>query len=81
MQQYRAKGRKNLNGIWGTSDFSWKRQRSGEKSTDGDCTVDTYSCSDFDSYQEALRVLNACPGDPHNLDDNGDGKPCESLQD
>lgn len=57
-------------------------QRSGgNKNGKVDCSGEVYDCSDFDSYQEALRVLKACPGDPHNLDGNGDGEPCESLKD
>jgi hypothetical protein len=42
-----------------------------------------YNCSDFDTYQEALRVFKACGGvnnDVHHLDGNGDGEPCESLK-
>lgn len=39
-------------------------------------------CGDFDTYQEALAFYLAAGGpaeDPHNLDSNGDGKPCDSL--
>ena len=39
-------------------------------------------CGDFDTYQEALDFYLAAGGpaqDPHNLDSNGDGKPCDSL--
>ncbi len=44
------------------------------------CSENVYNCSDFDTYEEALWVLEACPGDPHNLDGNDDGEPCESLK-
>jgi hypothetical protein len=40
------------------------------------------NCGDFDTYEEALEFYLAAGGpaqDPHNLDSNGDGKPCESL--
>ena len=39
-------------------------------------------CGDFDNYEEALAFYRAAGGpaeDPHNLDSNGDGKPCDSL--
>ena len=39
-------------------------------------------CGDFDTYQEALDFYLAAGGpteDPHNLDSDGDGKPCGSL--
>ena len=39
-------------------------------------------CGDFDTYQEALDFYIAAGGpaeDPHNLDSDGDGKPCDSL--
>ena len=38
-----------------------------------------YNCSDFDIQQQAQRVLERDPSDPHNLDGEGDGVPCESL--
>ena len=40
------------------------------------------NCSDFDTYDEALAFFLAAGGpgeDPHRLDVNGDGEPCESL--
>ena len=40
------------------------------------------NCGDFDTYEEALEFYLAAGGpaqDPHNLDSNGDGKPCDSL--
>jgi Excalibur calcium-binding domain len=40
----------------------------------GDC-----DCSDFSTQAEAKAVLNAVPGDPHRLDGDSDGIPCESL--
>ncbi len=63
-----------------------KRKKSDPKPSAGDtggdvnCSSDTYNCSDFDTYQESLRVLKACSGDGHELDGNGDGVPCESLK-
>ena len=40
------------------------------------------NCTDFESYQEALAFYVAAGGpgsDPHRLDVDGDGEPCESL--
>ncbi len=40
------------------------------------------NCSDFETYQEALAFYIAAGGpdaDPHNLDSDDDGEPCESL--
>jgi len=38
------------------------------------------NCSNFQTWQEANGFfLNAGPGDPHHLDSNHDGVPCESL--
>ncbi|KKJ01666.1 hypothetical protein PROH_02505 [Prochlorothrix hollandica PCC 9006 = CALU 1027] len=42
--------------------------------TDCNCTL-----TDLANQREAKRVLNAFPGDPHRLDGDKDGKPCESL--
>ena len=38
-----------------------------------------YNCSDFETQAQAQQVLDQNPGDPHNLDGEGDGVPCESL--
>lgn len=38
-------------------------------------------CSDFDSWEEAQRVLESTSGDPHRLDADDDGIACESLRD
>lgn len=40
------------------------------------------NCGDFDTYEEALEFFLAAGGpekDPHNLDSDGDGRPCTSL--
>ena len=42
--------------------------------SDGD-----YNCSDFETQSQAQQVMNQDPSDPHNLDGEGDGIPCESL--
>ncbi|MFB6217115.1 MAG: excalibur calcium-binding domain-containing protein, partial [Candidatus Aenigmatarchaeota archaeon] len=39
-------------------------------------------CSDFSSQRAAQRFYERHkPGDPHNLDGDGDGEACESLSD
>lgn len=44
-----------------------------------DCSTD-YNCSYFgSSCAQVMSYWNACPGDPSNLDDDNDGKPCESI--
>jgi hypothetical protein len=40
---------------------------------------DQYDCGDFDSQQEAQRVLNRDPSDPNRLDADNDGKACEDY--
>ena len=42
--------------------------------SDGD-----YDCADFQTRAQATAVLNREPGDPHYLDGDGDGIPCEDL--
>lgn len=44
-----------------------------------ECLENDCNCSDFTTQAEARIVLDAEPGDPHRLDANGDGTPCESL--
>jgi hypothetical protein len=42
--------------------------------------TDSYNCTDFSTYAEALAVYKAnLPGDPNDLDRDSDGIPCESL--
>jgi len=40
---------------------------------------DQYDCAEFDSQQEAQRVLARDPSDPNNLDADNDGKACEDY--
>ncbi|WP_229736217.1 excalibur calcium-binding domain-containing protein [Kroppenstedtia guangzhouensis] len=40
-------------------------------------TFEDKNCSDFKTQEEAKKYL--LPGDPHRLDPDGDGIPCESL--
>jgi hypothetical protein len=51
--------------------------RHGEQ---GSSSIEDKDCSDFDTQAEAQRFFEKHqPGDPHNLDGNGDGEACESL--
>ena len=43
------------------------------------CINSDCNCSDFSTQEEAQAVLNAFPNDPHRLDRDGNGIPCESL--
>lgn len=44
------------------------------------CVSDDCDCGDFSTQEQAQAVLNAFPGDPHRLDGDDDGIPCESLR-
>lgn len=64
-------------GLWSQPDptppWQWRDSRSGEPKDDKDC-------SDFGSYRVALQFFRKHqPGDPHKLDVDGNGKPCEGL--
>lgn len=46
------------------------------------CGSDYYNCEDFESYDKAKKVYDACfgqYGDIHRIDSDGDGIPCEGL--
>lgn len=45
----------------------------------GSTAQDLYNCGDFATQEEAQRVLNADPSDPHRLDGDNDGWACESV--
>ena len=47
-----------------------------QANTTGDGAADL-DCEDFSSQQEAEATLNADPSDPNNIDEDGDGVPCE----
>jgi endonuclease YncB( thermonuclease family) len=75
-RQVRNAGR----GLWSqpspTPPWKWRDRTSGP----GETSTEDKDCSDFSTYSEALRFFRAHqPGDPHNLDGNSDGEPCESL--
>ena len=60
--------------------WDWRRgERGGSGSSGKSSSVEDKDCSDFDTQAEAQRFFEAHqPGDPHNLDGNGDGEACES---
>lgn len=74
----------NTIGLWECTQVESSSDGSVSSAPAGvNCSENVYNCSDFDSYQEALRVFKACGGvsnDVHHLDGNGDGEPCESLK-
>lgn len=47
--------------------------------TQWNCTGNQYNCGDFSTCSEVMSYWNACPGDPSDLDRDGDGRPCETL--
>lgn len=64
-------------GLWSqpnpTPPWEWRDRSSSQLAYDRDC-------SDFDTKPEAQRFFERNqPGDPHNLDGDGDGEACESL--
>ncbi|MCS4155767.1 endonuclease YncB(thermonuclease family) [Salinibacter ruber] len=67
-------------GLWAqanpTPPWAWRDRTSGP----GETSVKDRDCSDFDTQPEAQRFFERHqPGDPHNLDGDGDGEACESL--
>jgi len=50
-----------------------------EAATDRPTGANALDCPDFTSQRAAQAVLDADPGDPHWLDDDGDGIACEWL--
>lgn len=42
------------------------------------CSGDIYNCTNFSSRAELMSYFNSCPGDPSDLDHDGNGDPCES---
>jgi endonuclease YncB( thermonuclease family) len=64
-------------GLWSQANpippWDWRSRSSEEPENDR-------NCSDFDTQPEAQRFFERHqPGDPHNLDGDGDGRACESL--
>ena len=46
-----------------------------------DCSSDVYNCGNFTTRAEAQAVFDYCgPGDIHQLDADGNGEACESLE-
>jgi endonuclease YncB( thermonuclease family) len=67
-------------GIWSrpnpTPPWEWRDRSRGREEP----SVPDRDCSDFDTQPEAQRFFERHqPGDPHNLDGNGDGEACEGL--
>ncbi|WP_380678197.1 thermonuclease family protein [Salinigranum sp. GCM10025319] len=76
-----AEARASRVGLWGfdgrAATATASTDRGGELPplpSDGD-----YDCSDFETQQQAQRVLDEDPSDPHRLDGDDDGVACESL--
>lgn len=78
--------RRHRRGLWRRSDpippWRWRDgERRGTSGTSGNPEVADRDCSDFETHRAAKRFFEAHqPGDPHRLDGDGDGKPCEGLR-
>ncbi|MEB3291109.1 MAG: DNA/RNA non-specific endonuclease [Leptolyngbya sp.] len=51
----------------------------GDRANLPPCVDDQCHCGDFQSQAQAQVVLEAQPGDPHGLDEDGNGQACEAL--
>jgi micrococcal nuclease len=77
LKQGQSSARQLRRGLWADDNPvpPWEYRNGGQT------VADDKDCSDFASYFEALVFFNnAGPGDPHGLDGDGDGEPCESLK-
>jgi hypothetical protein len=69
----------------GTSKEKAARPTQEAKSPGKDAGIPTlpsdgnYDCADFETRAQAVAVLERDPGDPHYLDGDGDGIPCEDV--
>jgi endonuclease YncB( thermonuclease family) len=68
-------------GLWSQANpmppWEWRDRTSGL----GETSAQDRDCSDFSTHSAAQSFFERHqPGDPHNLDGDGDGVACESLQ-
>jgi len=80
LQRLQRQARNGNRGLWSrhnpTPPWEWRDRTSGP----GETSVQDRDCSDFSTQPEAQRFFEQNqPGDPHNLDGDGDGEACESL--
>jgi micrococcal nuclease len=59
------------------SQQDYQSDGAGSDANSGDSNLD---CAGFETHEEAQRVLEQDPNDPHYLDGDGDGVACEELQ-
>jgi len=79
-QRLQAQARRADRGLWSqpgpVPPWTWRDRTSGP----GETSAEDRDCSDFLTQPQAQRFFELHqPGDPHNLDGNGDGQACESL--
>ena len=68
------------NGIGGGCSGSESQPQSGyESPSAGSGEGSNLDCAGFATHEEAQRVLEQDPSDPHYLDGDGDGVACEEL--
>lgn len=63
--------------------LAYRPPMSQESRFDFPCSINHFDCSDFLSWSKANYVFESCGGvnnDIHQLDEDGDGIPCEELQ-
>ena len=63
-------------GCTGSEPESPAASQSASPGSGGDSNLD---CASFETHEEAQRVLEQDPSDPHYLDGDGDGVACEEL--
>lgn len=81
-QRLQRQARNARRGLWKASNPTppWQWRNEGGSSGSSTGTTSDMDCDDFDTQPEAQRFFeNNQPGDPHNLDGNGDGVACETL--
>jgi micrococcal nuclease len=69
------------NGIGGGCSGSESQPQPGYESPSAGSGADSnLDCANFDTHEEAQRVLEEDPSDPNYLDGDGDGVACEELR-
>ncbi len=78
-----ATAQRNDVGVWGFDGPPSTPEPTPEPSDDADLppkpSDGDYDCDHFDTQDQAQRVLDRDPSDPHRLDGDDDGVACESL--
>src|SRR4051794_19063853 len=73
--QWHAENERNA--IEAKSDADWEEEHQQQQPPTGNSG--DLDCNRFSTQREAQNFLNSIPGDPFNLDGDGDGVACELL--